>query len=491
MSGRVVLVYPRHKRGWEAQPWIDISMGLLCVATPLVRAGYSVKIIDQRVDPDWRGRLERELKLTPICVGVSTSTGPQLKYALEVSELVKAAGSVPVVWGGVHASLLPEQTLLEKSVDFIVQGEGEETLLDLVRALETGRSLEAVAGIWFRENGRVRNTEERNFVDLDRQPPLAYHLLPLERYRMNVFGVERLSFFTSRGCPHGCTFCFNAEFDRRRWRAMSAPVAVQRLIDFAEQHKVGGVVLYDSNFFVDLDRSRQILDGLARSGRGLAVTRLHTRADTLLRLQEEDFELLRRAGCKCLSIGIESGSERIRRLLGKSIDIPSLLEKNRDLRQVPLTPLYLFMMGFPTETESDLTETISLATRLRRDNPRVDVSFNTYTPFPGTELIDLAVQHGLRVPERTEQWAEFNYRNLAQNGPWLSREMRSYVRMLDFCGLFLGKKYVQPYKNTRTLALSLGKLYAPIARWRLRNLCARFPLEVWLARRLGVYGRQS
>ena len=491
MMRSVVLVYPRHTHGWEAQPWVDMPMGLLCVASPLDRAGYRVSIIDQRVERGWRERLAEEVRQNPLCVGISTSTGPQLRYALEISELVKSLGQVPVVWGGVHASLLPEETLQNATVDVVVQGEGEETFLELVGALEGGRPIAAVPGIWYKDGRQIRSTGIRDHVDLDAQPPLAYHLLDLKPYRRKVFGTERLSFFTSRGCPHGCTFCFNTTFNRRRWRSMSPRTAVDRLIHFVEHHELGGVVLYDSNFFADLERARGILRELEKRDRRILITRLHTRADTLQRLDEADFDLLTRVGCKCLSIGIESGSERMQELLGKRISLPGLLEANRRLSRYPLTPLYFFMMGFPTETKEDLRATVDLATTLRRDNPQVDLSFNIYTPFPGTELFDLAVEHGLQPPTRTEQWAEFNYRNLARNAPWLTDEMKSLVRMLDFCGLFLGMKYTQPYKETRSLALFVTRLYAPIARLRAQHLFHHLPVEIHFAKQLRLYGRQD
>ncbi|MEW6489966.1 MAG: radical SAM protein [Thermodesulfobacteriota bacterium] len=491
MKRRVVLVYPRHTHGWEAQPWVDMPLGLLCVATPLHRAGYPVTILDQRVEPRWRERLAEELARGPLCVGVSTTTGPQLRYALEVSRLVKEAGDTPVVWGGVHASLLPEQVLQEPCVDFVVQGEGEATFRELVEALARGGAASAVPGLWYRGEAGPVSAGLREFVDLDQEPPLAYHLLPLEKYRRTVFGVERLSLFTSRGCPHGCTFCFNQHFDRRRWRALSAEAAVERILDTASRCGVRGLVLYDSNFFADLDRGRRILEGLVRAGRGVALTRLHTRADTLLRMGDADFDLLTRAGCKCLSIGIESGSERLRELLGKKIDLPAVLEKNRELARFPLTPLYFFMMGFPTETPEDLGRTLSAAEALRSGNPNVDLSFNIYTPFPGTELFRTAVEHGLQVPTRTEEWAGFNYRNLAQGAPWLTPEMRRLVEVLDFACMFLGKKYTRPYKETKSPAVLLGKLYAPLARWRAKHLCAAFPWEVRLARLFRLYAKQE
>jgi radical SAM superfamily enzyme YgiQ (UPF0313 family) len=240
-----------------------------------------VEIIDQRVERGWRERLVEAIRRDPVCVGVSTSTGPQLRYALEVSERVKSRGQVPVVWGGVHASLLPEETLRNRAVDYVVQGEGEGALLELVEALEGKRRIGAVPGLWYKERGQILSTGLRDHVDLDTQPPLAYHLLDLSPYRRRIFGAERLSFFTSRGCPHGCRFCFNTTFNRRRWRAMSPAVAVDRLTDFVERQGLGGVVLYDSNFFADLDRGRNILRELEKQGRKMVFTRMHTRADTL------------------------------------------------------------------------------------------------------------------------------------------------------------------------------------------------------------------
>ena len=122
MSKRVVLVYPRIIKGWQAQPRVAIPMSLLCIATPVMDGGYDVKIIDQRVEPRWRSVLKEELRKDPICVGVSSMTGPQLRHALEISKIAKEYGNAPVIWGGIHPSLLPEQTLRNDNIDIVVQG---------------------------------------------------------------------------------------------------------------------------------------------------------------------------------------------------------------------------------------------------------------------------------------------------------------------------------------------------------------------------------
>ena len=451
-------------------------MSLLCIAAPVINAGYDVKIIDQRVEPRWRSILKQELQKDPICVGVSSMTGPQLRYALEISKMAKEYGNSPVIWGGIHPSLLPEQTLQNENIDIIVQGEGEETFPELVEALDGKRPLSTVKGIWYKENGQTKSTGMRPFVDLNKQPPPSYHLVELKKYTRTMFGIEHLNFFTSRGCPHQCTFCFNAAFDKKRWRPMDPDLVIQRIKDFVKTYNVKGLIFIDGNFSFDLDRGRLILEGMIREKLDVPISKINIDIYTILKMNEEDFMLLQRAGSRRFPIAVESGSEKIRALLKKPVDVQRLLEVNRNLKKFDIFPVYLFMMGFPTETEEDLTESVSLSFKLLNENPKADIFFNIYTPFPGTELLDMTVKHGLRVPERVEDWVSFNYRNLTQGAPWLSKEMRHLIEMLDFCTLFMGKRpFREPYEKTSPLVSLLCNLYAPLAGMRVKHFWGQFP----------------
>lgn len=488
----VVLVHPQITTGWQAQPWCDLPLELLCVATPLVHAGYRVRIIDQRVMPDWREALLAELSAKPVCVGITSTTGPQLNHALDVSRLVKQQGNIPVIWGGIHASLLPEQTLQEPDIDIVVEGEGEETFLELVQALEAQSDITKIRGLWHKCSGHAAYTGMREFIDLDMQHPLAYDLVDVRKYTREVFGIRRLSFSTSRGCTYPCAYCYNTIFHRRRWRALSAGVAVSHIKEFVQAYDVRGLFPTDANFFLDMDRARGILEGVLHENLNLVFTRLHTRFDTLSRMNDEDLKLIERAGCKCLAVGIESGSERIRGLLRKQIDVERLLEINRKLRKFAITPLYFFMIGLPTETEDDLRETISLFTRLLKENPKAMKSVNIYTPFPGTELFNTAVANGLKPPERLVDWSSFSYRNLSQRGPWLTKRMRTIVEALDFYSFFVGdKNYLKPIKKTNRAVVFLANAYAPVARKRVKKFFFHFPVEVRLAKSLGLFGKQG
>jgi radical SAM superfamily enzyme YgiQ (UPF0313 family) len=469
-----------------------LPLELICVGSPLARKGYRVRIIDQRVQGDWQERLLSALAEKPVCVGVTSMTGPQLRQALEVSQWVKQHRDVPVVWGGIHATLLPEQTLERPEIDYVVQGEGERTFEELVAELERGRAVRNVAGVWWKEQGRAISGGPRPFIDLNQEPFLDYDLVDVRKYKRTVFGVETLIFSTSRGCCFPCAFCYSTVVHRRQWRALRADLAVEQMKEFTRRYGVRGLFPTDANFFVDLDRARAILEKIVRDNLGLVFTRLHIRFDTVRRLSDEDLELIERAGCKCLPIGVESGSERIRALLHKPVDEGELMDINRRFKHFSIIPLYFFMIGFPTETREELKATVKLFTRLVTDNPRAWKNVNTYVPFPGTELYDLAVAEGLKPPVRLEEWFSFSYRQLGAGGSWLPDRIRQTVQMLDFCSFFVGDcAYGEPFKKMNWLASGVARAYAPIARMRVRNLFDQMPLEIVAAKKLGLYGHEG
>ena len=179
-------------------------------------------------------------------------------------------------------------------------------------------------------------------------------------------------------------------------------------------------------------------------------------------------------------------------MLRKPIDLVKLLEINREISRYPIVPLYFFMMGFPGETLEDLEQTVLLFRRLLAENPNAAKSINICTPYPGTEIFEIAVQNGLQVPRNLDEWANFSYRNLPQNYPWLSKEMRQTIQMLDFCSFFVGSKgYANPFKKTHPLVVALAKIYTPFGRKRVEKLFSRFPIEIKLAKMLRLYARQE
>jgi anaerobic magnesium-protoporphyrin IX monomethyl ester cyclase len=158
----------------------------------------------------------------PVFVGISRMSGLQIKYALEFARYVRMQNpSCPLVWGGVHPTLLPEQTTKNDFVDIVVRGEGELIIKDLANALTLNRPIENVAGITYETNGVIKSNSDGKIIDLDAIPiTLPYELLQMDRYPS--FKSGRFHIQTSRGCPHRCGFCYNSIFNKNRWRGKSA-----------------------------------------------------------------------------------------------------------------------------------------------------------------------------------------------------------------------------------------------------------------------------
>ena len=359
-------------------------------------------------------------------------------------------------------------------------------------ALETGGPLSEVPGLCYKENGKVRSTGVRPFVNLNEQPPLSYHLINLDHYRRRLFGIDHISFNSSRGCTFRCSFCWDPVMHKRKWRAMTPETVLDQLSRIIRDYNVRGFLFTDDHFFIDLDRAYRIVEGIVRSGLDISISKLQIRSDLIKKLDRDFLNLMVRAGVKRVSVGVESGSQRILDLIKKDLAVETIIEANLKLIPYPIVPVYLFMMGLPTETPEDFARSVRLAIRLTDENPRAVKTFNIYTPYPGTELYELTVQLGLREPGRLEDWARFNFRNIPDESGWISPEMKRLVRALDFPLMFLGKgHFVTPYKKTNPLVVAMARMYYPIARYRVEHLDARFPVETKIVNALGLFGRQD
>ncbi|HEX7408151.1 MAG TPA: radical SAM protein [Candidatus Binatia bacterium] len=526
----IVLFNPAPRRGWQVQRRVELPLSLLCPATPLDGEGYRIKIIDEFANPRWKRELLEALAEKPICFGVTCMTGPQILHAMEGCRIVRERHpDVPIVWGGVHPSLMPRQTLAHPYADIVVVGEGEATFPELIKALESGTPLSQVAGIWYKDGSgnpptphgigqvessglptlgaddgqgavrtaadarnRFRWTGERPFVNLDDQPPLAYHLIQIDHYRRRLFGIDHLSFNSSRGCTFRCSFCWDPVMHKRKWRAMQPETVLDHLKRIIRDYNIRGFLFTDDHFFIDMERAHAILEAIVRADLDISISKLQIRADTICRMDRDFLDLLVRAKVKRLTVGVESGSQRLLDLLQKDLTVEKVIEANRKLIPYPIVPIYLFMMGLPTETPDEFAQSVRLAVQLTDENPRAVKTFNIYTPYPGTPLYDSCVKHGLVEPQRLEGWAEFNFRNVAKQSPWIPAETKRLVRAMDFPLMFLGKgHFVTPYKKTNPLVMALAKLYYPLARYRVTRLDARWPIETTLVKALGAFGRQD
>ncbi len=299
-SKKVVLFLPPY-----SGPPLGPPVGLLSLASPLQQAGYEVKIIDGKIVPDYLGAVEREIT-DAVCFGVSLLTGPMINDAVAASRLVKQRRpELPIVFGGWHPSLLPEQTLREPFVDAVVRHQGEITFLEVVKRLGAGKGLDLVAGCWFKRDGCIHRNPDRPVSPIDELPAPAYDLVDFDAYE-EAGGRRQLPFATSVGCPYACKYCTDTVFYNRRFNAYSTERVVEEVTRLVRDYRIKQVSLLDSNFLVNTKRAVEIARGFAASGRRFSWT-FQASTDLLCRLSDEEVRLLGKSGVSHIGFGTESG----------------------------------------------------------------------------------------------------------------------------------------------------------------------------------------
>jgi anaerobic magnesium-protoporphyrin IX monomethyl ester cyclase len=464
----VMLVFPGKYRAPNPQ----VPLGLLHVASPLVQEGYAVRILDMRVD-DYRSFNVG----SPVFVGISCMSGLQIRYGLEFAKKIREEHpSCPIVWGGVHPTLLPEQTAASPYVDIIVRGEGESTITELAGKLGAEQSIADVAGITYKsEEGRIRSNPDGQLVELDEIPvDLPFKLLRLDKYpslRAGRFHIQ-----TSRGCPHRCGYCFNSFFNKRRWRGKSAERVLDEIEYVLEKYpNVKIIDPIDDNFFVDKERVEDICAGMMK--RGIDVTwRANCRFDYLCGYDQNFIDLLERSGCTELDFGGETGSERLLSLIAKDITPDQMVKSVENLKKFgsSIAVYVSWMSGLPTETDEDLKKTFDLMDKMSEVYPKTQhYGIFVFTPFPAPLVESLGTE--FELPQSLDDWGDIDVFHF--NPPWHSEK---YVKRLQ--AIAAVTKYAF-YPSDRiaegSLPYRLGyKMLNKAAMFRWRHRCFGLPVEL-------------
>jgi len=395
---KIALVNPIQSTGYSQPP-----LGLALIAAVLEREGYQVTVLEAnalKLPPEDVVPLVSDADV----VGVTTMT-PTINTATAIARyLKKAYPDLPIILGGAHATLLPEETLVTApEIDILVRGEGEETIIEVLRALEHKQPLSKISGISYRKDGGVAsNPAKSENVDLDSLPFLAYHLLPWRSYKPHPPHGRALPFaaiVTSRGCPYKCSYCSKPVFGSE-FRAQTPERVVEEVAYYKSRFGIKEFAFYDDVFTLDKKRAYAIADEMIKRG-----LKIHWTCETRVNLVDK--ELLRhikQAGCYSVAYGIESGSPEILSTLGKDISLEQAEEAVRLSREIGLQTIGYFMIGSPGESPETIRQTIQFAKKLKLDFAQ----FSVTTPFPGTKLYELYLdgRKGDNIPGKTSFMVE-------------------------------------------------------------------------------------
>ncbi|MBI2508177.1 cobalamin B12-binding domain-containing protein [Candidatus Woesearchaeota archaeon] len=262
MNREILLIQPK-AGSWETLG-IRPPDGLLTLAAIPKKEGYNIKILDLRLERDWRSVVRKHVENGPLLVATTSMTGPQIKYALELSQFVKQIDkSVPIIWGGLHPTFLPEQTLENESIDIVVIDEGDLTFIDLIKTIEKNKPLKDVLGIAYKDSeDKIHKNPPRGLIkDLDTLPDTPYDLIDLKKYYgLDIEkGEPSITLMTSRGCPFKCNFCYDTKLYGNTWRAYSVERTINMIKDVVEKFGVKNIYFQDDNFATNLKRFKDII----------------------------------------------------------------------------------------------------------------------------------------------------------------------------------------------------------------------------------------
>jgi radical SAM superfamily enzyme YgiQ (UPF0313 family) len=472
MSKKVVFFFPSFASSEATAP-----LGILAVATPLLGAGYDVRIIDSTITPNYKKRVLEEVR-DALCLGISLVTGPMIRETVEIARAIKEWNpDFPIILGGWHPSLLPTQTLEASYIDIVVRGQGEEAMLELVQHIENRCALDLISGIGFKREGKLIFTLERPLRSIVDLPPKAYHLADFDAYE-RCCGRRWAMYISSLACPFNCAYCTNAGVYGRKWNALPAEQFVEETVDLTRRYRLDLLWVVDDNFLVDLDRARLIAEGLVRA-KSTFQWSIQATTNLVARLSTEDLKLLRRGGLQQICQGAESGSAKVLKAMNKDFqDFNSIYESAARCLAADIKPSFNIIFAFPGEGRQERRETVSFILDMCGRFPGAEFWTNIFTPYPGAPIMQKVAELGIEVPTSFEGWADFfpRYTTL----PWLKgREHRRLQVMRDYLRIAFDRVPIAADTRNRFTRMVQKCISLP-ARWRLQRDAYGLPVELWI-----------
>ena len=426
------------------------------IAAFVRRHGYSVRIIDAEAE-DWSPEYtsEKIAEYNPLLVGIvvlgsnpSASSTPKMTAAGEVVRALKRkAPYIKTIFSGLHPSALPERTLREEEADFVCQGEGLYTILQLLDVLKSNGGLSdyKIAGLWYTQNGEVISNPPAPLVNPDELPLAAWDLLPMDKYRAhNWHCFEHIDqrqpyavIYTSLGCPFNCSYCnIHALYNGKPGIRFRSPEKVVEEIDFlVKNYKVRNIKFIDELFALREDRVNRICDLIIQGGYDLNIW-AYARVDTV---NEKMLKKMKQAGINWVAYGIESASMKVRRGVAKKFEREAIKKAVEMTHAAGIYIIGNFIFGLPDDDLETMKETLEMAKEFNFEY----ANFYTAMAYPGSQLYDDAIKQGIKLPQEWHGYGQYAEETLPIPTKYLSAADVLRFRDNAFKEYFSNPKYIE------------------------------------------------
>jgi anaerobic magnesium-protoporphyrin IX monomethyl ester cyclase len=459
---RVVLYNPR------AVFW-TMPLALVAIGSALDRERYEVVIVDARFESDPLAAVQAAINDDTICLGVTVLTGAPIRDALLISRAVKQARArLPIIWGGWHPSLFPDQCLTEPSVDWVVIGQGEDTFAEVVERCATGAAWVGIRGTV----SRMGMAPPRALRPVDELPAYDYSLIDVPRY-FAAKGKPQFDYISSQGCRFRCTFCADPTVYQRGWYGLDPERMAAELSAHHERYGFNEIAFQDETFFTSRARVEAVAEAFVRAGLAPAAAWTATmRADQGARLDDAMLARCREAGLRRVMIGVESGSDEMLQRIQKDITMEQVYASAERCARQGIGAILNFIVGFPGESDASVQASLDAAARLRAMSPDFEVAIFYFRPYPGNPISDELLRTGYEFSTSLEAWADFDY--IGGREAWVTPKQAARIEHFKFYQRFAFGHDRHP------LRWPLSR----VSRWRVGRHNYSFPIEKLIIERL-------
>jgi radical SAM superfamily enzyme YgiQ (UPF0313 family) len=489
-------------------------LALLAICRLLaVENKYDIKIFDPTVNKNYIKSIVKESK-NAICVGISALTGYSIFDGLKIARAVKKKyPHLPIIWGGWHPSILPNETIKDPLVDIVVVGQGERTFTELVHALEKKQSLKNIKGLIYKtKTGKIITTAHRPLESLDNFPPIPYHLIDAERFVVpQEYGKRSLLYYSSYGCPHRCLFCVEQIVNHQKWIGLSPERAAEEIHALKNKYNLDSIQIIDSNFFIGEDRARRFSQRLIDLNTNIKWGNVNGRTRQMSLYSDQTWKLMKQSGLACILVGAESGDNDTLKYMQKDITVSDTLRLTKICAKYDVKILSSFLVGFPRfenrvkchqSVEKEISTTLKLIDKMFKIYPRIRMMFALYLPYPSTALFQQSQNLGLEIPQNLVDWHDYimaaeDASKMKVRQKWITKEQARRILMIsiyifffkdpDSFSLVTSKITNIPYKLFLYFGFRVFKLIVDI-RWKYKyfGFTADFTLYNFLRKYSGL-----
>ncbi|WP_293896016.1 radical SAM protein [Flavobacterium sp.] len=492
---KIIIFNPKSANGKHRIPNSILQVGAS------IYGKYDYVFVDGNLEKNAWQTIENYLKTGEFkYFGSTVMPGPQLRQAIPFTKKIKTLfPEIVTVWGGYFAANQYKVSLESDVVDYVINGPGDVAFPSLIDFLENNKKDQIFLIknlIYKNENGEIIKTAVEALLNQDTLPKLPYEYLnsfyPVKNYLAKTFmGNKTLSYHSSMGCPFSCSFCAVVPIYNAKWKGMSPARIYEDVRYFKEKYNIDAIEFHDNNFFTSkkrvLEFSELIMnDNISYWGEG--------RIDTINMYSDDELKLMRKAGCKMIFLGAETGNDAVLKQMNKGGTQSGQMIKDFVLRMknADIIPELSFVLGMPAKTEKEVYDQIlwdiNFIKEIKVINPNAEIIIYLFSPVPteGSELYNQILDAGFSFPKHLEDWISPSWENfdLRKNPltPWLKPYMIDTIK--NFETVLNG--YYPTVSDFRIRGFRKTVL-TTMSGWRYKTGFYQFPYEIKALHKLWKY----